>query len=803
MGTLGGKLGFERAVRWLAHVSSRRPGLVLLATALVTLPALHEVRKIRLDTDLARLLPRDSRAVRAQRELEGLTGDGGYFSVLFESDARDRLPAAVDEAVARIQALPEVQSVESRNPLAFLQRYRYMLASSRQLGEALDRVERIEREVNPLVESLDDPAPAAGGGTSEGSEFDSAVKRYLDLPERHQSEDGRVMGLIVRPRRGVTSLGATRDLYGQLSAIANDVARKHACWGGVAGSLRSKVDTYDQILADLTRGGTVSTLGILTALVIGFRSLAALPVVLLPLAFGLTWSYALVPGLVGDLNTITSFLLMVLLGVGVEFAIHLVKRFQAELAERPVEDAVFETLRSTGRSILVSGFATTFGMAILVVSRFRGFSEFGVISGLSILAVFAAMFVVLPPAMVLGARWRMVRAHTLREASTRLLPGRWLTVALLALAAAAALAATRLSFDYDFSSLTSSSTSAAEAARERHRKVYQGFSAPSAIYVARDLVSLDGARAALEARRTSGSGEPIIGTITSVRDFVPDAREWAERQRLLGELKERVQGSWTRRVKDETTRRLLTDLAAFQPPADPPGLADLPPQLLSRLRTRDGSGFVLTVDTPGRSRDGLMAMAFTRTLYDTPMPEGVRGPTGDKPVLAEILWLVTSEGPWLVGATFLGVVLMVFADRRSLVQTFWVLLPLLCGLAFCLGGMLLFGWRFNFFNVIVLPNLIGNAVDNGVHYYRRWEETGHDSAGVQQELAGPLTVSVVTTAMGYAGMLVAHHAGLRAIASLATWGLFCCWFAGVTVMPGVLTLLAARARRRSPSRCPS
>jgi hypothetical protein len=81
-----------------------------------------------------------------------------------------------------------------------------------------------------------------------------------------------------------------------------------------------------------------------------------------------------------------------------------------------------------------------------------------------------------------------------------------------------------------------------------------------------------------------------------------------------------------------------------------------------------------------------------------------------------------------------------------------------------------------------------------VHYYRRWEEMGYDDAGAQEELAGPLSASVATTLMGYSGMLLAHHAGLRAIASLASLGLACCWFAGVALMPGVLRLLGRHRR---------
>jgi len=219
-----------------------------------------------------------------------------------------------------------------------------------------------------------------------------------------------------------------------------------------------------------------------------------------------------------------------------------------------------------------------------------------------------------------------------------------------------------------------------------------------------------------------------------------------------------------------------------------------------RWAARDGSGaWTLSIDTAGRARDGRMAMAFTEALYETDMPAGVRGPTGDKPVFAEILWLVTREGPWLVGATLVGVFGLVLADRRRLGESLWVMLPLGCGLVLTFGAMAALGWKLNFFNVIVFPTLIGNAVDNGVHWFRRFKETGENAAGVQQELSGALSASTATTVMGYGGMILAHHAGLRSIGSVAVLGLVCCLFTGLVVMPGVLRLLARHHRRRAES----
>jgi hypothetical protein len=52
--------------------------------------------------------------------------------------------------------------------------------------------------------------------------------------------------------------------------------------------------------------------------------------------------------------------------------------------------------------------------------------------------------------------------------------------------------------------------------------------------------------------------------------------------------------------------------------------------------------------------------------------------------------------------------------------------------------------------------------------------------------------------MGYAGMLFAHHAGLRAIADVAVLGLVCCWLTGVVLMPGLLRLRELQLKRRLP-----
>ncbi len=791
---------FRRLTRRLGLVAWQRPWALLGLAALASGPAAWQASRIRLDTDLKRLLPQDSRAVRWSRELEATVGDGGYFSLIFEGADGAALDRAAAEAARAAAALPGVLSVEYRNPVEFVRRYKYMLVPSRRLDDVLERVNRLEAEVSPFVEDLEEEGKAPAEGGVDAEEVDRQLERWVDLPETHRSADGRLRGVLVWPRRSVTSLGAIRDLYARLDSIVSDEARRSGARGGISGSLRSKVDTYLQIRDDLNRSGAAAGAGILLVLLLAFRSLRVLPIVLAPVGTGLLWSYGLVPGLVGDLNLITSFLLMVLFGTGIEFSVHLVERFRNELASGDPAAALETTFASTGRSILTSGFATTLGMAVLLFSRFRGFSEFGLIAATSIVAIFLSMFVVLPPLLVLGARHGLVRPLRAGEHGCRRFPGGTGTLAVLAAVALAGGAATRLRFDYDFENLQAEVPGAA-AMKEKHREVYPGFSAPAAVYAVRDLPTLDGALALLEGARAAKPD--TIGSVVSVRDFAPGPQEWQSRRALVSELQDRLSAAWTRRVKDPQKQRWIQDLRAFVPPEEPPAPEDLPPELRRRVAPRDESGgWTLAVNTAGRPRDGRMAMAFTEALYALPMPDGVRGPTGDKPVFAEILWLVTEEGPFLVGGTLLGVFALVLADRRRTGEALWVMLPLVSGLLLTLGGMVALGWKLNFFNIVVLPNLIGNAVDNGVHWYRRWTETGHATADVQEELSGALTASAATTTIGYAGLTLAHHAGLRSIGATAILGFACLWFTGVVLMPGVLALRTRRADGRAAAAPP-
>ncbi len=780
---------FYAIITFICRHSFRRPFLFLLLALLVTIPAVLQLNRIGLDTDLIRLLPENSHAVRMKKQVENIvTGSGGFFAVLIESSDRLSLLKAFHASLTEINKLKGVGFLEYRNARDFFDKYRYLLIPSEDLDRIYEFLIRQEAKLSPVGEDLLGEEQAGEGEVEdEGEEEIKDLIRYIDLPEYHQSEDGRIMGIKVYPEKGTTSLGETKELFTQLKNIAQDVSEQNKVWTGVGGSLRNDLDQYDFTLSDLSRSGLITLILVLLAIAVGFRNLGAIPVILFPLAFGLVWTLGSIPILVGDLNTITSFLLLVSFGLGIDFSIHLVKRFQYELQENSPQEALLMTFRSTGRSIIVSGLTTTLALYILAFSGFRGFSEFGLIGGSSIIMVLIAALFILPSITVLAFRLGIIKKGSQWKSRLRP-PGKFMTFAILSvILAALVFGVPGLTFNYDFSKMEADVPQAA-GLKDRYYKVYETSRSPGALFVARGEKALDELLSELENRMADDSITRIL-RFYSIREFSPDESETRKRLSLIEEIKDTVVGKWVQRVEDPDHKKFIDDITDWIPPDHRPDFSDLPETLKNRVISESHpENYIVPVYIKGEKQKGKNAIAFTKELSELDVSDEVIGPFGDTPVLASILQIVTTEGPWLVAFAFLGIFLIILFNQGSLLEAIWIMIPLIAGLVLTAGFMVLIGLKLNFFNIVVFPTLVGIGIDDGVHYFRRWKENQRDTDSTQKELFIPLSLTTATTMFAYVGIAFSRHPGLESIGVLACIGLGCTWLTTLFLLPGLLNM---------------
>ena len=96
----------------------------------------------------------------------------------------------------------------------------------------------------------------------------------------------------------------------------------------------------------------------------------------------------------------------------------------------------------------------------------------------------------------------------------------------------------------------------------------------------------------------------------------------------------------------------------------------------------------------------------------------------------------------------------------------------------------------NFFNMIVLPVILGIGIDNGVHFFHRFQEEGYKNVGkVLTTTGGAIVMTTLTTAAGFAGMCFAHHGGLSSIGIAADIGKLSCLVTTLFFFPAILRKL--------------
>src|SRR5690606_34163439 len=96
-------------------------------------------------------------------------------------------------------------------------------------------------------------------------------------------------------------------------------------------------------------------------------------------------------------------------------------------------------------------------------------------------------------------------------------------------------------------------------------------------------------------------------------------------------------------------------------------------------------------------------------------------------VAAYMLRLLLKEAPWMVLLTFVAVTLLMWLNFRTPRWTMLALLPLVVGVLWMLLVMELLGMKLNFYNMVMLPVVLGIGNDAGAHLVHRYRERGPGS----------------------------------------------------------------------------
>jgi predicted exporter len=149
------------------------------------------------------------------------------------------------------------------------------------------------------------------------------------------------------------------------------------------------------------------------------------------------------------------------------------------------------------------------------------------------------------------------------------------------------------------------------------------------------------------------------------------------------------------------------------------------------------------------------------------------------------------EDAWAAGILgFVLVAILLWIDFRSLRRAALALAPLLVGLAWMLGAMVLFDIQMNFVNIFVTTMIIGIGVDYGVHVLHRYLEVRDlpdaDFASGLHETGKAVVAAALSTIAGFGSITFSHYPGLVSTGKVAILGALTTSLVSITLLPALL-----------------
>ncbi len=157
--------------------------------------------------------------------------------------------------------------------------------------------------------------------------------------------------------------------------------------------------------ADSLLASIISYLGVAIILFVGFRGFLHPLLGLAMLAVGMAWSFGYTTLTVGHLNILSVSFVAILIGLGIDFAIHILAKY-LELRHQGLglRAALVETTGSVGGGIVTGAVTTSLAFFCATFTEFLGVAELGIIAGGGILLCALAAFTFLPAIVSLADR---------------------------------------------------------------------------------------------------------------------------------------------------------------------------------------------------------------------------------------------------------------------------------------------------------------------------------------------------------------------------------------------------------------
>ncbi|MBI1289807.1 MMPL family transporter [bacterium] len=429
----------RRAITLIGRRSVRSPLLSLAVVAILTaLAAWAALTRLRIEMDVAALLPQDSEVARNTRIAEWDFGRQEYLIAVAEirDDAPEDVRASGSERLLAIRgelesalmdptifrrigasfgentfgAVPDVVSVarltdpdltaiEARLSPANVERTVAAIATKVAANSSTESLRALQSDplgIGPLIDSQ--------------GRLTAGPLRGVDTDGAYLSTDGQMMLLVLWPLASPTDLVLSQELKSFLDKTTAGLFERNPSWKkqfriSFTGPHIENASGEFDIRSDVTSTSLVSFIAVLLLFLVAFRQPEGVLLVAIPLAVGVVWTMGIASLFLDRITQVTLTFAAIMIGLSIDFSIHFYNRFTDDMrGGKSVEDALRIAIHQTGPSIVAGAITTGVAFFAMMLTRFEGFRQLGLFGGIGIIACLVANAATLPALIIISSR---------------------------------------------------------------------------------------------------------------------------------------------------------------------------------------------------------------------------------------------------------------------------------------------------------------------------------------------------------------------------------------------------------------
>ena len=739
------------------------------------------------------LLPQDLPLIKEFNEVVDKTGGSGPLVVVLENLDPIQASEVIGTLAKVFKKIPGTQFVDSEIPKKYLKNKQLLL---------VPRGDLLALEIF-MAEAIDYARGQFGGFVENEEPFNPVKLRKLakdykifeEMERFHKGNQRNNYYIFIKAKGTVTDTDFTENFIDAVQEAINKsgLEEKYSELKiNLTGSMVVRLEENNFIQSDLKNAAVIAAFLAISIIFIYTRSWFSIPLIIFPLLLSLTYTFALTKLLIGHLNIISGFLVAILMGLGIDYGIHLYIRFKQELLkEKPIAEAVEVVVTQVGRSGLIAMLTTMSVFSILSFSDFQGFSEFGQIATLGIVCAFVTYYFIFPAQALFYDK-----IHWLRKPKPRLFSLRitnlysatplFLSGLFIFLMISSLFLLPGVEFEYDFQKLRGESP-ASDYETETTDDFGLAFSPTIILTPEKD--NLFYIHEALEDIKKTSGDKTIIGIQYSLNLF--SQKEYESKKEIIARIRQNFDENRNiirfslGKERFNNFERIL-DVKPFDGSRVPEGI---------QQKLMAGKDYLLLLFSPADKNFFRVENIYQLEKEVNALKERIKRRNIEVAVLnenliaAKVLDWVKEKGPKAMIVAFGLVYLILLVDLKSFRLATITFLPLFTGLALTGALMSVFNVRLNFINIVMLPSIVGIMIDHCIYLsHHILDYSKGASLKSLQETGSAIILSALTSLAGYTSLNIAHHAGISSIATVVELGIITCTVCALFMLPALFEI---------------